>query len=280
VTRQDYYALYGIFASSKYSFPGSEEKKRPYDLAPLVPPAEAAEAKTRYDAALATLAAEIKTLSESPGSTPKEEIAKQLAQKNQAKSTLEATGPYDVAYAVMEGAPKNARIHKRGEPADLGEEVPRRFLDILGKDPLANAAASGRLELAEWLVRPENPLTARVMVNRVWQHHFGTGLVSTTNDFGSRGIKPLHAELLDYLAARFRDEGWSIKSLHRLMMNSRAYQLASKMPSRCATACWPSAAGSIRRCPRPIRSRRSASGTSRSMLHSRPCTRRAIGACI
>jgi hypothetical protein len=105
--------------------------------------------------------------------------------------------------------------------------VPRRFLEVLGGDRLPHPeAGSGRLELAQWLTRPENPLTARVLVNRIWQHHFGRGLVATPNDFGSRGEPPTHPELLDYLAARFMAEGWSVKALHRLLLRSRVYQLA------------------------------------------------------
>ncbi len=256
VTRQDYYALYGIFDSSKYTFPGSEEKKRPYDLVPLLPPAEVAESQAKFDAQMSALNAEIKTLSEAHGALAKEiaekdktpekapaelkeklaELGRQLAPKQQAKGALELVGAYETAYAVVEGKPKNARIHKRGEPLDLGEEVPRRFLDVLGKDPLADMAVSGRLQLAEWLTRPENPLTARVMVNRIWQHHFGTGLVSTTNDFGSRGQKPIDPELLDYLSARFREENWSVKSLHRLILRSRAYQLSSRATPQALAA--------------------------------------------
>src|SRR6202043_2086964 len=87
---------------------------------------------------------------------------------------------------------------------------------------------SGRLQLANWLARPENPLTARVMVNRIWQHHFGEGLVRTPNDFGERGERPTHPKLLDYLATRFVESGWSVKAMHRLIMLSSAYQQSSR----------------------------------------------------
>ena len=90
-----------------------------------------------------------------------------------------------------EGTPRDARIQKRGEPLKPGDLVPRRFLEVLGGDALPpGAAGSGRLELARWLTRPENPLTARVMVNRIWAGHFGIGLVATENDFGTRGSGP------------------------------------------------------------------------------------------
>ena len=134
---------------------------------------------------------------------------------------------------MVEGKPHQARIQKRGEPLDLGEEVPRRFLAILGGDRLPEkAVGSGRLQLADWLSRPENPLTARVMVNRIWQHHFGAGIVATPNDFGTRGARPSHPELLDYLACRFAHDGWSVKALHRSIMLSRVYQLSSSSGTR------------------------------------------------
>ena len=135
---------------------------------------------------------------------------------------------YPVAYGVSEDKPVNVRIQLRGEPDKLGDEVPRRFLEILGGDQLpAGSTNSGRLELADWLTRPTNPLTARVFVNRVWQWHFGQGLVPTPSDFGLRGDPPTHPELLDWLTSEFIASGWSIKALHRLIMRSQTYQLAS-----------------------------------------------------
>ena len=134
----------------------------------------------------------------------------------------------ELAYGVAEGTPHDARIQKRGEPLKLGDVVPRRFLEILGGDSLTDGAeGSGRLQLADWLTRPSNPLTARVMVNRIWQGHFGNGLVATENDFGRRGRRPTHPELLDDLAQKFMLGGWSIKTMHRLIMLSSTYQLAS-----------------------------------------------------
>ncbi|MBN9524033.1 PSD1 domain-containing protein [bacterium] len=150
-----------------------------------------------------------------------------LAAATKKREAAAARVPYDVAYGVSEGVPANARIQKRGEPDKLGAEVPRRFLEVLGGDPVPPGAGSGRLELANWLTRPSNPLTARVFVNRVWAWHFGRGLVPTPSDFGTRGEPPSHPELLDWFAARFVQGGWSVKALHRLIVLSRTYQQAS-----------------------------------------------------
>ena len=137
-------------------------------------------------------------------------------------------GPFAMTYGVVEGTPHNARVQLRGEQDQLGEEVPRGFVKVLGGEPLSSdARGSGRLELANWLTSPSNALTARVMVNRIWQHHFGRGLVKTPNDFGIRGLPPTHPELLDHLATLFVRSGWSIKAMHRLIMRSAAYQEGS-----------------------------------------------------
>ena len=132
-----------------------------------------------------------------------------------------------IGYAVVEGDAKNTRLQKRGEPTDLGDEIPRKFLDVLGGQKLQDAKASGRKELAAWLTGPTNPLTARVFVNRVWQWHFGHGLVSTPSDFGSRGTLPTHPELLDHLATEFVRSGWNVNALHRRIMLSATYQTSS-----------------------------------------------------
>ena len=123
--------------------------------------------------------------------------------------------------------PRDARLQVRGEPEKPGPVVPRRWLEVLGGQPVSPGTGSGRRQLAGWLTASGNPLTARVMVNRIWQYHFGRGLVATSNDFGSRGQPPTQPELLDWLAAEFVGSGWRIKPLHRLIMLSDAYQRAS-----------------------------------------------------
>ncbi len=124
--------------------------------------------------------------------------------------------------------PKPGYVFVRGNPANKGDQVERQFLQILAGDnrqPFTNG--NGRLELASAIVKSDNPLTARVMVNRVWLRHFGAGLVSTPSDFGTRGEPPTHPDLLDHLASYFIENGWSLKRLHRLIMLSRAYQQSS-----------------------------------------------------
>ncbi|MFO0947372.1 MAG: PSD1 and planctomycete cytochrome C domain-containing protein [Planctomycetota bacterium] len=120
-------------------------------------------------------------------------------------------------------------VYLRGNPHNLGDPVPRQFLEVLaGADRKPFQKGSGRLELAQAIANPRNPLTARVLVNRVWMHHFGQGLVRTPSDFGLRSDPPSHPELLDHLANEFIDSGWSIKTLHRRILLSKTYQQSSQ----------------------------------------------------
>src|SRR5206468_2897076 len=119
-------------------------------------------------------------------------------------------------------------VLKRGDPKRKGAEVQPGFPRIAATSPGESttkhreAKIKNRLDLARWLTHSDHPLTARVMVNRIWQHHFGFGLVRTPNDFGVRGEKPTHPELLDWLACEFVASGWSIKHMHRLILLSSA----------------------------------------------------------
>jgi mono/diheme cytochrome c family protein len=125
-------------------------------------------------------------------------------------------------------APVEPRVFLRGNPNNPGEPVPRRFIAVLEPGgPRPFREGSGRLELARAIVDRRNPLTARVLVNRVWMHHFGTPLVGTPSDFGLRSEPPTHSELLDHLAATFMDDGWSLKRLHRRIVLSATYRQAS-----------------------------------------------------
>jgi len=146
-------------------------------------------------------------------------------------------GPQEppMACAVTEGKPVVQHVLVRGNTAAPGELVTRRFPTILaGDDQPELPPGSGRLEFAQWLASPKNPLTARVFVNRVWQWHFGEGLVRTPSNWGLVGEKPSHPELLDYLAARFIEDGWSVKKLHRRIMLSAAYQMSSDISAEAA----------------------------------------------
>ncbi len=140
----------------------------------------------------------------------------------------------EIAYAVFdkmgEKGTGDSPLLRRGNPKDPGEKIPRGFLQrIEPKKAEIPAGQSGRLQLARWIASPENPLTARVMANRIWQFHFSKGLVPTSNDFGNQGKPPTHPQLLDWLAHRFIEENWSIKAMHRLIMASSAYQRSSAM---------------------------------------------------
>ena len=147
---------------------------------------------------------------------------------------IEASGPPrpDMACAVGEGDPVAQKVFLRGDYRNPGEDAPFGFLSVLADGAPPSASGSGRLELARWLTTPEHPLTARVMVNRVWQWHFGEGLVRTASNFGRMGEEPSHPELLDYLARRFVESGWSIKALHRLVLGSAAYRMSSEISER------------------------------------------------
>jgi hypothetical protein len=160
----------------------------------------------------ATLAAEVKKAKD------------ELAAVEKAKPAV------DEAMAVEDDAEtQNLRIHLRGSHLTLGADAPRRFPTIVAGEkqtPITNG--SGRLELAEWVASPTNPLTARVMANRVWLGHFGTGLVRTPDNFGRLGERPTHPELLEYLASEFVASGWSVKHLHRLIVKSTAYRMSTE----------------------------------------------------
>ena len=260
VSARDYYGLYGIFASTRYPFPGLELFKTQRDFVPLIP-AQEAQVKLRpfekeirqrtdkLDRLLAECqtkaldnAARDRTATLDEQRKMKGELDRMLRVARDAGEELAAElkkiPDIPTAYAVQDARPVNARLQMKGEPDRLGGEVPRKFLDVLGGQTLSAEAqtGSGRLELAKWVTDAGNPLTARVIVNRVWQRHFGRGLVPSTNDFGLRGEKPTHPELLDWLALDFMRSGWSLKHLHRLIVSSRTYQMAcSDLPDNLAS---------------------------------------------
>ncbi|MEM9585974.1 MAG: PSD1 and planctomycete cytochrome C domain-containing protein, partial [Planctomycetota bacterium] len=252
VSTRDYYGLYGIFASTKYPFPGIELFQTQHQFVSLLSDeetdallAEHQEETKKLEAELNRLlqqceqrgienAAREKSLTLSEQRKQHDELERLKKRARNAGTKLAKhllTLPeYPTAYAVQDADPVDARIQLKGERDRPGAEVPRKFPAILGGQVLPDdvaSSASGRLQLAEWITSTENPLTARVIVNRVWQRHFGRGLVPSTSDFGVRGEPPTHPKLLDWLATDFMQNGWSLKHLHRRIMNSRTYQLAS-----------------------------------------------------
>jgi hypothetical protein len=167
------------------------------------------------------------------------DVNSKLAKQKEDLEAFKKTIPTDIPYAVVveDGGPKETKhegfndspIYLRGNHNNLGRTVPRHFPRVIAGDsqpPITHG--SGRLELARWIASANNPLTACVMVNRIWQHHFGDGIVRSANNFGKRGQLPTQPELLDYLARRFVESGWSIKAMHRLIMLSSVYQESSE----------------------------------------------------
>ncbi len=133
---------------------------------------------------------------------------------------------------VDKAIPTEPRIFRRGNPLTKGKDVPRQFLAVLaGENRRPFQQGSGRYELAQAIIHPDNPLTARVMVNRIWAKYFGQGLVTTPSDFGTRAAPPSHPELLDWLASKLMEESWSLKRLHRRIVMSSTFCQTSGLPS-------------------------------------------------
>ncbi len=169
-----------------------------------------------------------------------DEVADRFAEPDRARlASLEARVEKDretlpdeppTANSVADGEIVRQRVFVRGQHKNPGAEVAKRFpLVLAGAEQPEVSSGSGRLELAGWIASTKNPLTARVIVNRVWLWHFGEGLVRTPNNYGTRGEPPTHPSLLDWLARRFMEGGWSVKNLHRLIMDSATYRMSSSI---------------------------------------------------
>jgi hypothetical protein len=228
ISTADYYALAGIFKSTRTMESLKRIAKWNENALSQAPPTAHLEEVEKMAKEVARLEA---ALEAAQGGGEKDLIV-------QTKNTLEKTRKQlaelkareVTAMGVREGKPVDLRIHHRGSHLDLGKLVSRGIpaaLERAGRIRVA-AGASGRLELARWLTGPEHPLTARVIANRVWRWHFGRGLVDTPDNFGIRGGTPEHRGLLDWLACRIRDSGWSIKDLNRLIVSSRTYRSSSR----------------------------------------------------
>ena len=153
-----------------------------------------------------------------------------LKRLDKEQKDLEAKRPaLPAAMGVREGNIMNLKVHLRGNYLTQGAETPRRFPRVLAGDnpPVIDSTRSGRLEFARWLTQPDHPLTARVMVNRIWHWHFGAGIVRSTDNFGRLGDRPTHPALLDFLAREFMRQGWSLKAMHRQLMLSSTYQMST-----------------------------------------------------
>jgi hypothetical protein len=233
VSNEDYYALAGIFYSSHFLKDlGAKGAEYTMNRVPLVPRSVIAHRDKQIKQLNETLAKldQLNKRSPKPRSDDPERV-RLIAQRDQLQRELPPEPP--LAMAMQEGGTpgglfpgiQDVPIHIRGSYTRLGAVVARRLPRFLAGESRSRVTnGSGRRELADWVASKKNPLTARVIVNRVWQWHFGEGLVRTPSNFGLRSEPPSHPALLDWLASRFVADGWSLKKLHRLIMLSAVYQ--------------------------------------------------------
>ncbi len=211
---QDYYSIAGVFNNTRESETPLAKKKVINAYHNARKPIDALHNK-------------IRNAKKQPQSN---EIKKQISNWQIEVKELEAKAPrkFEFAHTLRDAGSKDMKVALRGNAMKPGKVAPRRFLRIVaGKDREHFNQGSGREQLAKAVVAPTNPLTARVFVNRVWQHHIGQGLVRSPDNFGVLGQVPTHPELLDWLAATFVESGWSTKALHRLILTSATYRSSS-----------------------------------------------------
>ncbi len=263
----DYYGLYGIFESTLYPTMGASNEPSPTQLVAAENNPDSQQKIDEYWELLSQyqhqirnhfrpwlkptleeykqVAAKIKQAEKDNQPTEKLEARRQkllashkgkfrelmehgLPWLKQEKARLVKQPPAEMLYAVIDGKPHHAKLHRRGNPSNPGDVVPRQFINVISKTkPDLGQQQSGREELANWITDPAHPLTARVIVNRLWYHHFGQGLVKTVDNLGVLGAAPSHPQLLDYLANQLIEQEWSLKALHRQMMLNRVYRLDS-----------------------------------------------------
>ena len=242
IGQQDYYALAGMFRSTKTTFKTQHGIWSNVHRVPLPELEEDRLVGAKHEQALtswrqekAGLESESKALAGKTDAESRKRLD-ELTSKIKALDLRIAHGEYfhpgkPQALAVADvGQPADMRVTIRGNPYALGDTIPRGLVRVAmwGPQPPIPAGQSGRLQLADWIADARNPLTARIAVNRVWQKLFGEGLVRSVDYFGTRGDTPSHPELLDHLAHRFMAEGWSQKKLIRTLALSRAYRLSSE----------------------------------------------------
>ena len=212
ITARDYYALAGIFDNSKAG------------LSSIAP----REVVATFDAAQKAIKEQEKKIKAAgTNDATKSQVPELKAELERLKKA--APPAYPKAHLLADHGSKDMPVAIRGDLRKPGEPAPRRFLQIVaGENPPLFKDGSGRRQLADAVADPANALTARVIVNRVWQHHFGQALARTPSNFGVIGEKPTHPELLDWLAATFVENGWSVKKLHRLILLSSTWQMSSR----------------------------------------------------
>ncbi len=259
ISTKDYYALAGIFLNAQpMDCSGSSRNQREYakvdkrsvnDFKKFIQGVggqeerirqyireikeETREREVRYDLTK-SLEENVKAIPERNRRRAQSRLESLQKAKSELEKLLRPKGLWYPPFAVsMEerganrGKMGNARIHIRGSEKNLGDEVPRGLPEIFGEVKIPEDA-SGRVQFADWIAGEENPLTARVMVNRIWHHLFSRGLVQTVDNFGKLGERPTHPELLDNLAVAFMENGWSVKKMIRRIVLSRTYQLSSE----------------------------------------------------
>ena len=232
----DYYGLVGIFKNTRSLVPGNVSSYVKTALATK----ESIDAFNAYQKRVAALNNRLKNLKKEKSKTAdnksnkaqEEYLDAQIKELVQKIRELKKSAPPAIQHAMSvtdQKQIKDSHIHIRGGVRNIGPIVPRGFVSVLCDTPLQPLPtdSSGRLELANWIANDKNPLTARVYVNRVWRHVFGKGIVSTPDNFGTMGRRPTHPELLDYLAQRFTENGWSTKKLIRELVLSRAFRMTA-----------------------------------------------------
>jgi len=234
ISQADYYSLLGFLRNIDgygQQHTGGGGRGTGKIIRPLATASEASRWQSQREARLKELRQRVSQASGTEAKRSAEAALKQAEAE---------TPPFDFALAVAENGPKprSTRILLRGDVQTPGAEVSPAFPAIFAQPPPpaperpTDAPSTGRRrQLAEWMSNPQNPLTARVIANRVWQHHFGTGLVPTPDDFGFTGLPASHPELLDHLASELVRQGWHLKALHRQVMTSRAYRMSSQTQS-------------------------------------------------